>query len=258
MIAAGDIAACDVETDSATATLVAELDGTLVALGDLVYPAGTDQTFAQCYDPVWGQFRDRTRPVLGNHDLQADGGTAYFRYFGDAAGTPGEGWYSFDVGDWHALALNSNCELIACGPGSAQHAWLVADLAANPTTCTLAYMHHPRFSSGLHGDYPPVGPLWEALDAAGVDVLLVGHDHMYERFAPQAATGAADAAGIRQFTVGTGGYVLYQQQRVAPNSEVVIDDVHGVLVMTLEPASYRWSFVMTDGTELDSGEAACG
>ena len=257
LVAAGDIAACDMEGDSATAALIADLEGTVATLGDNVYPAGSDETFAQCYDPVWGPFRDRTRPAIGNHDLSGDGGAAYFRYFGDGAGIPGEGWYSYDIGDWHIVVLNSNCELIACTPGSAQYEWLVDVLSAASVQCTLAYMHHPRFSSGPHGDYPPVAPLWEALHAAAADVVLVGHDHLYERFAPQTPAGIADASGIRQFMVGTGGYQLYGAERVAPNSEVLIDDALGVLELTLQPDSYDWRFLTIDGMAADTGTGAC-
>jgi acid phosphatase type 7 len=257
VIAAGDIASCDLEGDAATAALIEGLDGTVIALGDLAYPNGSDATYRDCYGPTWGSFLDRTHPAVGNHDLAGDGGEAYWRYFGDRAGTLGEGWYSFDIGDWHVVVLNSNCELIACGPGSPQNDWLTADLAASDAQCTLAAMHHPRFSSGPHGDYPPVAPLWEALDGADADLLLVGHDHLYERFIPQTATGVADPAGLRQITAGTGGYTLYAAERVAPNSELVIDDAFGVLVLTLHPDSYDWSFVTIDGLEADSGRAGC-
>jgi hypothetical protein len=257
VIAAGDIASCDLEGDALTAALIEGLDGTVLALGDLAYPAGSDATYRDCYGPTWGAFLDRTHPVVGNHDLQDDGGDAYWRYFGDRAGAPGEGWYSFDIGEWHVVVLNSNCELIACGPGSPQNDWLTADLAASDARCTLAAMHHPRFSSGPHGDYPPVAPLWQALDAADADLLLVGHDHLYERFAPQDADGVADPDGLRQITAGTGGYTLYGATRVAPNSERLIPTAYGVLVLTLHPDSYDWSFVAIDGRELDSGSADC-
>ena len=257
LTAAGDIAGCDRDGDSATAALVAELDGTVATLGDHAYPNGSDETFSQCYDPTWGAFRDRTRPAVGNHDLAGDGGAAYYRYFDGRAGIPGEGWYSYDIGDWHVVVLNTNCELIACAPGSPQNQWLVADLAASDATCTLAYGHHPRFSSGMHGDYAPVAPLWDALHEAAADLSLVGHDHMYERFAPQTPAGVADPGGIRQFTVGTGGYVLYQAVRVAPNSELIIDDALGVLELILHPDSYDWRFLTVDGVVADAGSAAC-
>ncbi len=257
LIAAGDIAACDRDGDSATAALVAETDGTVATLGDHAYPNGSDETFAQCYDPAWGGFLDRTRPAVGNHDLAGDGGAAYYRYFADRAGIPGEGWYSYDIGDWHVVVLNSNCELIDCNPGSPQHEWLVADLAASVTSCALPYMHHPRFSSGPHGDYPPVAPLWDALHEADADLLLVGHDHLYERFAPQTPDGRADPDGIRQFIIGTGGYELYVAERVAPNSELIMDDTFGVLELTLRASSYDWRFRTVDGGVADAGSAPC-
>lgn len=257
LIAAGDIAACDREGDSQTAALIAGLDGTVATLGDNVYPAGSDETFAQCYDPAWGAFLDRTRPALGNHDLQADAGAAYFRYFGARAGTPGGGWYSYDIGDWHVVVLNTNCELIGCGSGSSQLEWLLADLAASDADCTLAYGHHPRFSSGPHGDYAPVAPLWDALFEADADLLLVGHDHLYERFFPQTPAGVADPDGLRQITVGTGGYDLYGATRIAPNSELIIDDSLGALELTLHPDAYDWRFLTVGGEAADAGTASC-
>ncbi|HET8776964.1 MAG TPA: metallophosphoesterase, partial [Candidatus Limnocylindria bacterium] len=257
LIAAGDIANCELKGAAKTAALIQGIEGTVLTLGDNAYPSGSDATYIDCYGPTWGAFLDRTHPTVGNHDLMADGGAAYHRYFGDRAGAPGEGWYSFDIGDWHVVVLNSNCELIACGRGSPQNDWLTADLAASSAECTLAAMHHPRFSSGPHGDYLPVVPLWEALDAADVDLLLVGHDHLFERFAPQDAAGYAMPDGLREITVGTGGNTLYAAERVAPNSELIIDDSWGVLVLTLHPDSYDWSFVGVDGAELDSGSADC-
>ena len=257
LIAAGDIAACDEEADSATAAMVESLEGTVATLGDNVYPSGSDAAYAECYDPVWGSFLGRTRPAIGNHDMQDDGGAAYHRYFGDRAGRPGEAWYSYELGAWHVVVLDSNCEVVACAPGSPQHEWLLADLAASDVRCTVAYYHHPRFSSGPHGDYPPVAPLWDALAAADADPLLVGHDHLYERFAPQAPDGSSDPSGIRQITVGTGGKALYAAERVAPNSELIIDDAFGVLELTLHADAYDWRFVTVDGTTADSGSGEC-
>jgi len=257
MIAVGDIASCNAEGDSATAALVEDLEGTLVTLGDNVYEEGSNETYARCYDPVYGQFKDRTRPAIGNHDIQGDGGDAYYRYFGDAAGTPGEGWYSFDLGAWHVIALNSNCGQVECGEGSAQYEWLVDDLAAHDTQCTMAYWHHARFSSGPHGDIHAVEDFWEALDDANADLLLTGHDHIYERFAPQTAHGAADPEGLVEITAGTGGAVHHETDRQAPNSEIAITDAYGVLVLTLRPDGWDWSFLETDGTEGDAGTASC-
>ncbi|MGH2417005.1 MAG: metallophosphoesterase family protein, partial [Candidatus Limnocylindria bacterium] len=258
LLAAGDVASCDSSGDEQTANLLDKLPGTIAGLGDLVYDDGTAEEFADCYGPTWGRHKARTRPAPGNHEYNSDGAEGYYDYFGAAAGDPSRGYYSYQLGSWHVVALNSNCgEIGGCGRTSPQGRWLAEDLAANPTLCTLAYWHHPRFSSGPHGDYPPVAPLWDALHAAGADVVLVGHDHLYERFAPQAPDGTADAAGIRQFTVGTGGKALYAAERVAANSDLIIDDAFGVLELTLEPASYRWRFVTVDGIEADAGSADC-
>jgi hypothetical protein len=257
ILAAGDIAGCEWGTDSATAALVADRDGTVLTLGDNVYPAGSDATYADCYEPTWGVVLDRTRPVIGNHDAQDDDGAAYFRYFGTAAGTPSEGWYSFDLAAWHLVALNSNCAIVRCDAGSPQHDWLVADLAASDTRCTLAYWHHARFSSGKHGSDPSVAALWQTLDEADADLVLVGHDHLYERFAPQTADGVADPDGVRQITIGTGGAGLYLAERHTPNSELAIDDSFGILVLTLRATSYNWEFITTEGTVADKHSAEC-
>ena len=259
LVAAGDIADCGVDGDSATAFLIGGLsdDATVATLGDNVYPSGTEATYAECYGPAWGGFLHRTRPAMGNHDVEADGGAAYHAYFGDRAGTPGAAWYSYELGDWHVIVLDSNCEVIECATGSAQHDWLVADLAASDARCTLAYQHHPRFSSGMHGDYPPVAPLWDALHDAGADLMLVGHDHMYERFAAQTPDGVANRGALRQFTVGTGGRGIRPAVRVAPNSELIIDDAFGVLELTLHADAYDWRFLTVDGAIADAGTGAC-
>ena len=257
MIAAGDIAACDEEGDSATAALIADLDGTVATLGDNVYPQGSDATYADCYGPTWGAFRDRTRPAIGNHDFDSDGGAAYSRYFGEVAGAPGEGWYSYDLGTWHVVVLNSMCAAVGCGTGSAQMDWLVADLAGSDATCTVAYWHHPRFSSGPYGGFPEVEPLWHALAAADAELVLVGHEHHYERFAPQTSSGEPDPEGIRQFIVGTGGKELRPTVGVVPNSEAIIDHAFGVLQLTLAPDAYEWSFFTADGAEADAGTGTC-
>jgi hypothetical protein len=149
LVAAGDIADCGWEEDSATAALIQEHpDAVVAAIGDLVYPNANTETFDKCFDPAWGALRDRIRPAVGNHDLAADAGAAYWSYFGTDAGAPGEGWYSYDHGAWHVVVLNSNCDRIGCQEGSPQHAWLIADLAAADAACTLAYWHHARFTSG--------------------------------------------------------------------------------------------------------------
>ena len=259
MVAAGDIASCDGEGDSETAQLIAAMDDDVVVatLGDNVYPSGSEATYAECYDPAWGSFLERTRPAIGNHDAEGDGGAAYHAYFGQLAGTSGAAWYSYEIGDWHAIVLDSNCGLVGCDPGTPQHDWLVADLAASDATCTLAYWHHPRFTSGLHGEITATGPFWDALDAAAADLVLAGHDHHYERFAPQAADGSPDPDGIRELIVGTGGADLYPTTRVAPNSERIIVGALGVLELTLHDDSYDWRFLTIDGAEADAGSADC-
>jgi hypothetical protein len=259
LVAAGDIASCDETGDSATAALIAAMDDdvTIATLGDSVYPSGSETTYAECYDPVWGAWRDRTRPAVGNHDVEVDGGAAYHAYFGDQAGRTDVGWYSYDIGAWHTIVLDSNCDLAGCAPGTAQLEWLEADLAASDATCTLAYWHHPRFTSGPHRDTVATAPFWDALYDAGADVVLDGHDHLYERFAPQDPDGSRDAQGIRQFTVGTGGKQLYPPVRIAPNSEQIIASTFGVLELTLRADSYDWRFVSIDGTDADAGSADC-
>jgi acid phosphatase type 7 len=265
VVAAGDIADCNKKGDEETTRLVDAIQSaTVLALGDLAYPGGTAEEFEQCYGPTWGQFKERTEPIPGNHEYETEGASAYFDYFGDAAGNPNEGYYSYDLGSWHIVALNSNCGEgeIRCGPGSAQTEWLKEDLAANSDEgrCTLAYMHHPRFSSGEeHGSTPTLEPLWEALYEAGADVVLSGHEHNYERFAPQDPEGRADPQrGIREFVVGTGGKSHYPIVAPIANSEVHNDESYGVLKLTLNPHSYEWQFVPVEGESFsDSGSARC-
>jgi hypothetical protein len=262
VVAAGDIADCTREGDEATARIVGGIEGTVLTLGDNVYPDGTSQDFGECYEPTWGQFKERTRPVPGNHEYETGGASAYFDYFGKAAGDPDKGYYSYDLGSWHLVALNSNCgEVLRCGPGSPQGRWLEKDLASNDeAACTLAYFHHPLFASGSYR--PGIGRverLWEILYAAGVDVVLNGHDHNYQRFAPQDPGGRADPEeGIRQFVVGTGGRSNYQISHPIANTEVYNDDTFGVLELTLHPNRYDWEFVPVEGeTFSDSGVARC-
>ena len=263
VVAAGDIADCRREDDEATAELLGGIQGTVLALGDEAYPRGTAREFEECYDPSWGRFKGRTKPVPGNHEYYTEGAQGYFGYFGAAAGDPREGYYSYDLGSWHMVALNSNCEKVGCGPGSPQTRWLEEDLAANDDArCTLAYMHHPRFSSGEeHGSEDGgVERLWEALYEANTDVVLSAHEHNYERFSPQDPGGRADPErGIRQFVVGTGGAAdNYPIDRPIENSRVHDDRTDGVLVMKLQPGRYEWRFVAVEGEEFaDSGSARC-
>jgi 3',5'-cyclic AMP phosphodiesterase CpdA len=260
IVAAGDIADCSSDGDEATARLVVGTEGTVLTLGDNAYEDGTAQDFSECYEPTWGQFKERTRPAPGNHDYETEGASAYFDYFGEASGKPGKGYYSYELGRWHIVALNSNCEDVGCTASSPQVKWLEADLAKDPKTCTLAYFHYPLFSSG---EYRPgireVKPLWEALYAAEVDVVLNGHDHNYQRFAPQDPNGKADPQrGIREFVVGTGGRSHYTILGPIANSEVYNDETYGVLKLTLRPQSYEWRFLAVEGeTFTDSGSARC-
>lgn len=246
LLAAGDIARCGEPGAAATAALLRDRPGTVATLGDNAYRVGSEQQFAECYDPTWGAEKGRTRPALGNHDYGAREAKGYFDYFGDAAGERGAGYYSYDLGTWHVAVLNSNCgEVGGCETGSPQERWLRADLAAHPAACTLAYWHHPLFSSGKeHGGEPEMGPIWETLGEAGADVVLSGHEHNYERFAPQDANGRADPRrGIRQFVVGTGGTGHYLFGEPLATSEARNADTFGVLALTLRPTGYDWEFV---------------
>jgi acid phosphatase type 7 len=266
LVGAGDIADCSGWGDEATAKLLGGISGTVFTTGDNAYESGTATEFSDCYDPSWGRYKARTRPSVGNHEYYTAGASGYFNYFGKAAGDPEEGYYSYDLGSWHIVALNSNCGEgeVRCGPGSSQRKWLEEDLAAanaaDKGRCTLAYMHHPRFSSGEeHGSTPKLEPLWEALYEAGADVVLSGHEHNYERFAPQDPNGKADPQrGIREFVVGTGGKSHYPIVDPIANSEVHNDETYGVLKLSLHPKSYEWKFIPVAGkTFTDSGTGKC-
>ncbi len=272
--AAGDVA-CDPDTSafndgkgtrgacrqSYTADLLTTGDYTAVlVLGDIQYEIGILADFRRSYDLSWGRVKDITHPVPGNHEYSTPRAAGYYRYFGSRAGDPTRGYYSFDVGAWHLIALNSNCGAVGgCGSSSPQGRWLREDLAAHSNTCTLAYWHHPRFSSGLHGDDETYDAFWRALYAAGADVVLVGHDHDYERFAPQDPAGRADSTrGIREFVVGTGGRSRYPFRLPRPNSEVRNAGTYGVLALTLHASSYDWRFVPEAGkTFTDNGSTVC-
>jgi len=263
MIGAGDIASCDDLAGAyATAKLIEKIPGTVFAAGDLAYPNGSDEDFAKCYQPTWGRFKDRTRPAPGNHEYHSDGASGYNRYFGAAAGDPTKGYYSYDLGAWHILALNSECNAVGgCDAASPQGTWLAQDLAQHPAGCTLAYFHKPLFSSGgSHGNNSLMKPLWDALYHAGADVVINGHDHNYERFAPQDPDGKVDPEhGIREFVVGSGGKGTHRALgQTKPNSEVRNGDTFGVLKLTLHAKSYDWEFLPEAGkTFTDSGTGTC-
>jgi hypothetical protein len=258
LVGAGDIARCDTRDDEATAALLDGIDGTVFTAGDNAYDAGTPAQFAECYAPTWGRHLDRTRPAPGNHDWSTDRLEGYLGYFGERAAPDGTTWYSYDLGTWHIVVLDSDCDEVGgCGPDSEQGRWLADDLASSEAACTLAVFHHPRWSSGEHGDIEAVAPFWDALHAAGADVIVNGHDHDYERFAPQDPGGREDRArGLRQFVVGTGGTPLRDFVRVAPNSELRVK-LHGVLAFTLRAGSYDWAFIPTSTDLSDRGTASC-
>jgi hypothetical protein len=259
-VGAGDIAACNNPGDEATAALLDAIPGTVFTLGDNVYPTGTLAQYQACYASSWGRHKSRTMPVAGNHEYDASGNTGYFDYFGPRAGTPGKGYYSFELGTWHVVVLNSNCSFVGgCQAGSAQEQWLRADLAAHQASCTVALWHHPRFSSGGHGNDVAMQPFWQDLYDAGADLVLSGHDHDYERFAPQTPTGAADPAyGLREIVAGTGGASHSPIATVVANSEVRDADTFGVLKLTLRGGSYDWQFVPEAGkTFTDAGSGSC-
>lgn len=261
LIGAGDIADCTSGGDDATARLLDGIDGTIFTAGDNVYESPSTETLRDCYGPTWGRHLARTRPAAGNHDWQDDGIEAYKAYFGSAAtGPEGETWYAYDLGTWRIIVLDSDCGAVkGCDAASTQGQWLAAELADHPAACTLAIFHHPRFSSGEHGDQDAVDPFWRALYGAGVDVVVSGHDHDYERFAPQDPDGREDrVAGIRAFVVGTGGTELRGfRSKVAANSELRAAVTHGLLKFSLRNGSYEWQFIPTEGSFSDRGVANC-
>jgi hypothetical protein len=261
LVGAGDIGLCGSSSPRKTAELLDRIPGTVFTAGDNAYSNGSAEDFQYCYGP-WGRHRARTRPAAGNHEYRTTNASAYYSYFGLAAGPPSRGYYSYDLGAWHIVVINSNCgEVGGCQAGSQQETWLREDLAAHPGRCTAAIWHHPMFSSGLHGGNPTATrDFWNALHSAGADIVINGHDHDYERFAPQDPSGAPDPErGIREFVVGTGGAGLRSFPREpVPNSEARDDHTHGVLKLTLHPQSYDWEFVPANGgTFTDSGSAPC-
>jgi len=247
LVAAGDIASCESPGDEQTAALVARIPGTVAVLGDSAYDHGSAEEFRDCYS--WRRFRARTRAALGNHEYGTDDAAPAIAYFG----LPRAGYYSYELGSWHVVVLNSNCGPAGgCAAGSPQQRWLAADLARHGARCTLAYWHHPRYSSGEHGSDPSLEGLWRTLAKARADVVLAGHDHHYERFAP--------LNGIRSFVVGTGGrshYPVVRRLRT-PRSVVVETSTYGVLRLTLRAGAYDWRFVSVAGSRFrDAGTGRC-
>jgi hypothetical protein len=274
LVAAGDIACNpanekfkDLEGDEtgcqqkATSDLVLSLHpDAVMPLGDEQYQRGTYNGFKLSYGPTWGRLVDISHPVLGNHEYLTAGAAGYFKYFGVLAGDPAKGYYSFDLGSWHIVVLNSQCRYVAggCGYGSPQEKWLRADLASHRSLCTLAAWHEPRWSSGEHESNPAFDPFWKDLSAAHAELVLSGHDHDYERFAALDAAGHRDAVrGMRQFVVGTGGVGLRSFDDLAPGSEIRQNTAFGVLALTLNPTGYSWRFVSVDSSFSDGGRGSC-
>jgi len=273
LVAAGDIACNpanekfkDLEGDEtgcrqkATSDLVlSRHPDAVMPLGDSQYQRGTYNGFQLSYGLTWGRFLGITHPVVGNHEYLTPGATGYFRYFGTLAGDPTQGYYSYELGSWHVVVLNSQCEFVGgCGAGSAQEKWLRSDLASHKSQCTLAAWHEPRWSSGEHHSNPALDAFWRDLHFAGAEVVLSGHDHDYERFQALDADGRADAAqGMRQFVVGTGGVGLRPFDVIAAGSEIRRNGAFGVLSLTLRTNSYSWRFDSLNSSLSDSGSGAC-
>ena len=255
LVGAGDIADC-VHGADLTAGLLDSIRGTVFVAGDAGYTSKMiPNPLVTCFDPSWGRHAARIRPSPGNHDYADGGAGRYFDYFGERAGPRGLGYYSFDLGTWHVISLNS---VMFTEADSRQDRWLRSDLAGHVGRCTVAFMHHPRFSSGPHGERERMIPLWNTLAQHGVSIAIAGHDHIYERFEPLDADGHPAVDGVRQFVVGTGGATRYTLQEVLSGSEARSDDAYGVLKLSLLPDKYRWQFipVMQDGYR-DQGESAC-
>lgn len=257
-IGAGDIGVCQTPYAAATASILDTIRGRVFTAGDNTYPIGAASEWTDCWTPTWGRFRDRTIPALGNHDVAEDGGSAYFNYWGPRVGDFGKGYYSVNIGTWHVVVLNSETDVTT---KSAQNQWLAADLQAAAATCTIAIWHRPRFSSSQDepGD-TAMAPLWRTLYAHHATIVLNGHAHDYERFAPQSPNAVPDSAGgIREFVVGTGGAMIFPFGTTAANSEVRQSATHGVLRLTLHAGSYDWQFIpiLGDPPFADSGHGTC-
>ena len=261
LVGAGDVSTCDNDHAEKTADLLASVEGTIFTAGDTNQDNGEGWRYDECFTRSWGRFKKRIRPAPGNHDYMTEDAKGYYDYFGKAAGERGKGYYSYDLGTWHVVALNSNCEIVGCEEGSDQEKWLRADLAASSKPCTAAYWHHPLFTSAEgHEGSEPVRPLFRALYDAGAEIVVNGHNHVYERFTPQNPDGEPDREkGIRVFTSGTGGggdYYSFLEPR--PTSRVRNSGTYGVLKFTLEKDGYRWQFLPVEGKSFtDSGTGTC-
>ena len=267
LVGAGDVASCSQTNDRATARLLGNIRGTVFTLGDNVYPYGSTANFRNCYDPTWGKYKKRTKPSLGNHEYYDENfnmttaAGPYFDYFGRRAGARGKGYYSYDRGAWHIVALNSNCDKAGgCGRRSPQGRWLRRDLRSNPSRCTMAYWHRPLYSTGTNVAGTDVKPFWNILQDRDADLIVNGHAHRYERFAPMPPNGGRSENGIRQIVAGTGGAGGGDEisPEDAPNLQRVKVGTFGVLKLSLRSDSYTWKFVRASGEEFtDSGTTGC-
>lgn len=256
MLAVGDIASCETDGDEKVAEIAKQRGGRIALLGDVVYPSATAQLLRDCFDPAWGSMADRFRPALGNHEYIGGDAGPYWDYFGDWSGQRGRGWYAYNAGPhWRVIVLNSNCAKVGCSATSAQGKWLKGALERAGDRHVMAVWHHARFSSGRHGSNTTVAPFWKTLYAGGADLVLNGHDHHYERFAPQTPGGTRTSRGIQQFIVGTGGYKHYDfGGPPLANTAVRDNQSFGLLVLRLRPAGYSWWYVPTEeGDFTDSG-----
>ncbi len=274
LIAVGDIASCDSQGDESTAAVTdsilradsaANVKDAVAALGDLAYPSGSARDFAQCFAPSWGDtaklIMKRIRPVPGNHEHESGFSVPYYNYFGETAGSLRKGYYSYDLGDWHIVALNSEIarnKRYSPEERKAQEDWLREDLKKSTKKCTLAYWHHARFASSYHGNDRKITSFWTILEEANADVILAGHEHVYERFRPQTSAGVADTVkGIASFVVGTGGGELRGFNAPAPNSVAQVEGHFGILKLTLGKEAYQWAFIDTHRRIWDPGQGKC-
>jgi hypothetical protein len=261
LIGAGDIGECGDNTyDERTAEIIKHYpDAAVFTAGDNAYEDGKAIEFQNCYDPSWGQFKDRTRPVPGNHDFHTENGAPYYAYFGAAAGEAGKGWYSYDLGGWHIVGLNSNCDAVGCREGSPQVEWLRQDLQNNAGQCTLMIWHHPLFSAiSTEGGYGFVSTFWKVAREFNVDVVVNGDQHSYQRFTPLDGDGSPDPNGVREFIVATGGSGFYEWAMTDPNIEARDNQTHGVIKFNLYPGHYEWEFLPIEGgTFTDRGSDTC-
>ncbi len=263
LLAVGDISTCDslgafITAGIVQAQLLEQPSAKLALLGDIAYERGTDEEF-KCFDTAWGKFKSISYPVPGNHEYFSDNAAGYYKYFGTRAGDPKRGYYTYTLGNWRMYALNSNCQAIGgCDTSSPQAKWLQKTLLENPRACTLAYWHHPRFSSGHHGNNDFMQDIWAILAKSGTELVLAGHDHMYERFKPLDKAGKPNPKGIRSFVIGTGGRSFYEFKNLNPNSAAKQNTELGIVKFQLEPNGYSWAFISAKKNGFtDTGRANC-